>query len=81
MQPTRQWVVEELRAAILQYIKIQENVYRYSSTQPSKGHFTTQVYNNKCCFHHLNLKRKVISLRQPLLRSLLVLVVKRVSGL
>jgi len=47
-QPTRKWVMEELRAA--KYIRIQENVYRYSSTQPSKGQFTTQGYNNKGCF-------------------------------
>ena len=46
--------MEDLRTAILQYIRIQENVYRYSGQLPpvyngkGQGQFTSQTHNTGC---------------------------------
>ena len=53
-QPTKGWNTEDLRTAILQYIRIQENVYRYSGQLPpvyngkGQGQFTSQTHNTGC---------------------------------
>ena len=43
--PTEKWNMENLRKAILQYIRVQENVFRY--TYNTKGQLQVQGDNNK----------------------------------